>query len=51
MRRAVLLGMIGVCVLGWCVTARALIEKPAAYQQLLAEAEQYEADKIYVRAI
>jgi tetratricopeptide (TPR) repeat protein len=51
MKRAVLLGMIGACVLGWCVTAKTLIEKPMEYHRLIAEAEEYEADKIYIRAI
>lgn len=51
MKRMVLLGMIAACILGWCVTVKVLIERPSAYHQLIAEAEQYEADKIYVRAI
>ncbi len=51
MKRAMLLGMVGLCCLGWFVTGKALLEKPAAYQRLMQEAEQYEADRIYVRAI
>lgn len=51
MKRAVLLAMAGLCILGWCVTAKNLIEKPAEYNRLIAEAEGYEAEKIYIRAI
>lgn len=51
MKRAVLLGMTALFVLGWSVTARRLIEKPAEYRRLIQDAEHYESEKIYVKAI
>lgn len=51
MKRAALFGMIGLLILGWCVTAKGLVEKPAEYRRLIAEGEDYEDKKIYVKAI
>lgn len=51
MKRIVLLAMVGLYALGWCVTGKALVEKPAEYYRLLEEAKAYEENKIYVRAI
>lgn len=51
MKRVMMLAMIGLFVLGWCVTGKALIEKPLTYNRLVREAEHYEEQKIYVRAI
>jgi len=51
MKRAILFAMTGLCILGWCVTGRELAEKPARFRQLVRDAEQYETEKIYVRAI
>jgi len=51
MKRVVLLAMIGFLALGWCVTAKSLVEKPAEYNRLLAEAERYDEEKIYIKAI
>lgn len=51
MRRTMLLGMTALLALGWVTTAQGLMEGPREYQQLLADAEHYESQKIYVRAI
>lgn len=51
MKRAVLLGMVVLFMLGWVVTVQGLIEKPAEYRRLVQDAEAYEAEQIYVRAI
>ena len=51
MKRVVLLAMVGFLALGWCVTAKRLVEKPAEYNRLLAEAGRYEEGKIYIKAI
>lgn len=51
MKRAVLLGMTALFLLGWSVTVRRLIEKPAEYKRLIQDAEHYESEKIYVKAI
>lgn len=51
MKRAALFAMIGLFALGWCVTAKGLVEKPAEYRRLLEEGQKYEDNKIYVKAI
>ena len=51
MKKAVLLGMIGLLALGWAVTAQGLMEGPARYRSLMEEAGRYESQKIYVSAI
>ena len=51
MKRAVLAGMIVLCALGWYVTGKDMISRPMAYSRLMKQAEQYEKDKIYIRAI
>lgn len=51
MKRAVLLAVTGLWALGWCITAKDLIEKPVQYRQLVSEGEHYEENKIYIRAI
>ena len=45
MKRAMLLAMVSLCVLGWYVTGKGLVEKPAEYNRLIAEAEHYEEEK------
>jgi len=51
MKRTVLLGLAALLVLGWGTTINGLVERPAEYRQLLQEAEQFEQEEIYVRAI
>ena len=51
MKRAILFAMIGFLILGWCMTGKDLVEKPAYFHKLISEAEKYESEKIYVRAI
>ncbi len=51
MKRAMLLAMVSLCVLGWYVTGKGLVEKPAEYNRLIAEAEHYEEEKIYIKAM
>lgn len=51
MKRAILLAMISLFVLGWYVTGKGLTERPAEYNRLIAEGEHYESEKIYIKAI
>lgn len=51
MKRAVLLGLTALFLLGWAVTIEGLTARPAEYNRLIETARQYESDKIYVRAI
>lgn len=51
MKRAILLAMVSLFVLGWYVTGKGLVEKPAEYDRLIAEAQHYEEQKIYIKAI
>lgn len=51
MKRAILLAMISLFVLGWYVTGKGLTERPAEYNRLVAQGERYESEKIYIKAI
>ena len=51
MKKAVILAIGGLFILGWMVTIKGLIEKPAAYHALISEAQKYEEQQIYIMAI
>lgn len=51
MKRVVLALMTVLLALGWMVTGQDLIEKPLEYRKYIAEAKNYESQKIYITAI
>lgn len=51
MKRGMFLAMLGILVVGWLAAAKNLISVPADFHRLVKEAEQYESEELYIRAI
>jgi len=51
MKKAVFLGMAALLLLGWTTTIKSFLELPAQYREKITQAEVYESEKIYIRAI
>lgn len=51
MKRGMLLAMIGLLALGWLTTVKNLIALPSEFNRLVEEGQNYEAEKLYIRAI
>ena len=51
MKRGMFLAMIGLLLAGWLATVKNLTEVPASFNRLVAEAQKYETDQLYIRAI
>lgn len=51
MKRGMFLAMVGLLVVGWLAAAKNLISVPADFHRLVKEAEKYESEELYIRAI
>lgn len=51
MKRGMFFAMIGLLLVGWLTTVKSLVEIPADFNRLVAEAQTYEANQLYIRAI
>ena len=51
MKRVMFVAMVGLFAAGWMTTVQKLGENPANYKRLVAEAQKYEGEELYVRAI
>ena len=51
MKRVRFVAMVGLFAAGWMTTVQKLGENPANYKRLVAEAQKYEGEELYVRAI
>ena len=51
MKRVMFVAMVGLFAAGWMTTVQKLGENPANYKRLVAEAQKYDGEELYVRAI
>lgn len=51
MKRGMFVAMAGMLAVGWLAAAKNLISVPADFHRLVNEAEKYESEELYIRAI